>query len=73
MKISKKINIFLSHVPRMTQPKNLVARSNSVPCSPFTNRHTDRHIDRVDTENTLSGFQDCFLQPIIKDRGCACV
>ena len=34
---------------------------------------TDTHIDRqthtkVNTEDTLSGFQECFLQPIIKDR-----
>ena len=33
-----------------------------------THRHTDTHTDRVTTEGTLSGFQDFFLQPIIKDR-----
>ena len=37
-----------------------------------THRHTDRQTDRqthrVTTEGTLSGFQDFFLQPIIKDR-----
>ena len=37
-----------------------------------TDRHTDtqthRQTDRVTTEGTLSGFQDFFLQPIIKDR-----
>ena len=33
-------------------------------CSLFTDRHTDR----VTIEGTLSGFQDFFLQPIIKDR-----
>ena len=29
---------------------------------------TDRHTYRVTTEGTLSGLQDFFLQPIIKDR-----
>ena len=34
-----------------------------------THRHIDRHTDtKVNTEDTLSGFQDFFLQPIIKDR-----
>ena len=31
-------------------------------------KQTDRHTYRVTTEGTLSGFQDFFLQPIIKDR-----
>ena len=31
--------------------------------------HTDRQTDtKVNTEDTLSGFQEFFLQPIIKDR-----
>ena len=31
--------------------------------------HTHRHTHtKVNTEDTLSGFQDFFLQPIIKDR-----
>ena len=30
--------------------------------------HTVRQTDRVTTVGTLSGFQDFFLQPIIKDR-----
>ena len=42
--------------------------SISVPCSPFTDGQTDTQTDRVTTEDTLSGFQDFFLQPIIKDR-----
>ena len=33
-----------------------------------TDRQTDTQTDRVTTEGTLSGFQDFFLQPIIKDR-----
>ena len=34
-----------------------------------TDTQTDRHTDtKVNTEDTLSGFQECFLQPIIKDR-----
>ena len=39
-----------------------------VTCSPRTHRHTDRQTHRVTTVGTLSGFQDFFLQPIIKDR-----
>ena len=34
-------------------------------CSPVTDRQTDT---KVTTEGTLSGFQEFFLQPIIKDR-----
>ena len=34
-----------------------------------TDTQTDRHTDtKVNTEDTLSGFQEFFLQPIIKDR-----
>ena len=33
-----------------------------------THTQTDGQTDRVTTEGTLSGFQDFFLQPIIKDR-----
>ena len=41
----------------------------SVPCSPRTDRRTDVQTDtKVATVGTLSGFQEFFLQPIIKDR-----
>ena len=34
-----------------------------------TDRHTDTQTDtKVNTEDTLSGFQEFFLQSIIKDR-----
>ena len=34
-----------------------------------THRQTDTQTDtKVNTEDTLSGFQEFFLQPIIKDR-----
>ena len=34
-----------------------------------TDTQTDRQTDtKVNTEDTLSGFQEFFLQPIIKDR-----
>ena len=67
MNISKnKKNAFLSHVPRT---KNLVPRSKDVLCSPRTDGQTDRQTHtKVTTEGTLSGFQEFFLQPIIKDR-----
>ena len=66
MKNSKK-KVFFSHVTRITQPKNQVPRSKAVLCSPRIDTHT--HTDtKVTTVGTLSGFQDFFLQPIIKDR-----
>ena len=35
---------------------------------PVASAWIHRQADRVTTVGTLSGFQDCFLQPIIKDR-----
>ena len=35
---------------------------------PVARAQTHTRTDRVTTEGTLSGFQDFFLQPIIKDR-----
>ena len=35
---------------------------------PVGRSRTHRQTDEVTTEDTLSGFQDFFLQPIIKDR-----
>ena len=54
-----------SYVTRITQLKNQVSKSKGVLCSPRTDTHT--HTE-VNTEDTLSGFQECFLQPIVKDR-----
>ena len=43
--------------------------SKGVLCSPRTDAQTHRQTDtKVNTEGTLSGFQDFFLQPLIKDR-----
>ena len=47
--------------------------SKGVLCSPRADGHTDRQTHRqtdtkLNTEDTLSGFQDFFLQSIIKDR-----
>ena len=61
----KQKNAFFSHVPRITQPKNQVPRPKSVPCSPRTDGQTHT---KVTTDSTLSGFQEFFLQSIIKDR-----
>ena len=44
---------------RIIQPKNWVPKSKGIFCS---------RGKREKTEDTLSGFQECFLQPIIKDR-----
>ena len=62
-------NVFLSYVPRITQPKTQVPRPKSVVCGLLTARRTDGETDtKMITEDTLSEFQFCFLQPIIKDR-----
>ena len=37
---------FLSHVPRITQPKNQLPRSKGVTCSPRTDGQTDGQPDR---------------------------
>ena len=46
-----------------------VPRSKGVTCSPHIDRQTDTQTDtKVTIVGTLSGFQEFFLQPIIKDR-----
>ena len=68
MEISKKKNVF-SRIPRITQPKDQVPMSKGVLCGPRTDRHTDRQTDmEVNTEDTLSRFQEFFLDLIITDR-----
>ena len=52
--------MFFSHVPRITQPRFLGQTVCPVACE-----QTDT---KVTTVGTLSGFQEFFLQPIIKDR-----
>ena len=47
-----------------------IPRSKGVLCSPCAERHTDT---KVNTEDTLSAFQEYFLQPIIKDRSNNCM
>ena len=43
--------------------------SKGEPCSLFTDRRTDGHgHTKENTEDTLSGFQEFFLQPVIKYR-----
>ena len=58
----KQKKTFLSHVPRIIQPKNQVPRSKYVHCRPHTNTQTDTH--ESGAEDTLSGFQEIFLQTI---------
>ena len=73
MKISKKSDFFLmsqgSLNPKIPRPKGVTC---SLRTDTQTHRHshtqTDRQTHRVTTEGTLSGFQDFFLQPTIKDR-----
>jgi len=53
-----------SHATRIIQPKNQVFRSKGVLCSMVTDRQTDK---KVNIEDTFSGFQEFFIQPIIKE------
>ena len=60
--------MLFSHVPRILQ-SNWVPRSKGVLCSSGTDRRADGQTDtKLKTEDTLSGFQDLFLQPIINDQ-----
>ena len=61
IKISKYKKCAFSHIPRITQPKNRFLGQKMCPVA-------RSQTDRVTTEGTLSGFQEFFLQPIIKDR-----
>ena len=62
----EKKNAFRSHVPRITQPQKVLGQKV---CPIYlVNGRTDGHTDRVTTVGNLSGFQEFFLQPIIKDR-----
>ena len=61
MKISKNKRCF-----SLSCPKDHTTLKLSVPCSPITDSQiTDT---KVNTEDTISGFQGFSLQPIIKDR-----
>ena len=61
MKISKNKRCF-----SLSCPKDHTTLKLSVPCSPITDSQiTDT---KVNTEDTISGFQDFVLRPMIKDR-----
>ena len=60
--------MFFLHVPSITQPKNQVPRSKGVFCSLRTDTDRQTRKSENSTEDILSGFQEFFLQPIIKDR-----
>ena len=66
--MKKKIMSQGSLNPKIPSSKTVVSSSRT---DRQTETQTDRHTDRqmkVNTEGTFSGFQDFFLQPIIKDR-----
>ena len=65
----KQKNAFLSHVPRIIQPKSFLGQKLCSVARLHTDTQTHRHTHtKVTTVGTLSGFQEFFLQPIIKDR-----
>ena len=75
MKISKnkKMRFFLmskgSLDPKIRSLGQNVCSVARVQTDRQTHRQTDRQTDtKVNTEDTFSGFQEFFLQPIIKDR-----
>ena len=67
MKISKnkKMRIFLMSQGSLNQKIRFLGQRMCLVARVQRNRHTDT---KVTTEGTLSGFQEFFLQPIIKDR-----
>ena len=66
MQISKNKNMCIFLMSQVSLNSKIRFLSQKV--CPVARSQTDRHTDRVTTEGTLSGFQDFFLQPIIKDR-----
>ena len=52
-----KKNAFLSHVQRITQPKDQVPRSKCVPCSPRTDRQTDGRTRKWKQRTPFQGFR----------------
>ena len=64
MKISKNTNSFLMSQGSLNPKIRFLGQK----VWPVARAQTDTQTHRVTTEGTLSGFQDFFLQPIIKDR-----
>ena len=67
MKISKKTTNFFFSCPKDHSTQKLGSQVKRCDLQPV-HRQTDTQTHRVTTEGTLSGVQDYFLQPIIKDR-----
>ena len=70
MKISKnkKMRFFLMSQGSFNQKIRFLGQKMWPVGRARTDGHTDTRTHRVTTVGTLSGFQDFFLQPIIKDR-----
>ena len=72
MKISKnkKMRVFFLMSQGSLDPKiRFLAQKMCSVARVQTDRQTHRHTNmKMNTEDTLSGFQECFYQPIIKDR-----
>ena len=71
MKISKnkKMRFFLMSQGSLDPKIRFIGQKVCSVARVHTDRQTHRQTDtKVNTEDTLSGFQEFFLQPIIKDR-----
>ena len=70
MKISKnkKMRFFLMSQGSFNPKIRFLGQKMCPVARSRTDGQTHRQTDGVTTEGTLSGFQDFFLQPIIKDR-----
>ena len=64
MNISKNKKGFLSHVPRIIQPKNYVPRPKGVPCSPSTDSNTEQDDKNEEKKNEIYAWDlnsDCII------------
>ena len=75
MKISKnkKMRFFLMSQGSLDPKIRFIGQKVCSVARVHTDRQTHRQTDtKVNTEDTLSGFHEFFLQPIIKDRSNTC-
>ena len=61
-------NMILANDESWPCPQALRVRRGGVVIAGYQHESMKRYYEYLNTEDTLSGFQECFLQPVIKDR-----